>query len=69
MWFDICQNVGLVATGQIPSPVPYADVVTFSTHDSLRGPQSSVILCKKELADIIDKTVITTGHFSLKKIF
>ena len=67
MWFDICQNVGLVATGQIPSPVPYADVVTFSTHDSLRGPQSSVILCKKELADIIDKTVITTGHFSLKK--
>lgn len=67
MWFDICQNVGLVATGQIPSPVPYADVVTFSTHDSLRGPQSSVILCKKELADIIDKTIITTGHFSLKK--
>lgn len=67
MWFDICQNVGLVATGEIPSPVPYADVVTFSTHDSLRGPQSSVILCRKELATTIDKMLITTGHFSLKK--
>lgn len=67
MWFDICQNVGLVATGQIPTPIPYADVVTFSTHDSLRGPQSSVILCKQKLANVIDKTVITTGHFSLKK--
>lgn len=67
MWFDICQNVGLVATKEIPSPIPYADVVTFSTHDSLRGPQSSVILCKKSLAQTIDNTVITTGHFSLKK--
>lgn len=67
MWFDICQNVGLVAAKQIPSPVPYADVVTFSTHDSLRGPQSSVILCKNNIAKIIDDTVIITGHFALKK--
>ncbi len=67
MWFDICQNVGLIAAKQIPSPVPYGDVITFSTHDSLRGPQSAVILCKTSLADVMDKTVISTGHFALKK--
>lgn len=41
MWFDICQNVGLVATGQIPSPVPYADVVTFSTQFFKRATKFS----------------------------
>ncbi|WP_196592730.1 serine hydroxymethyltransferase [Pectinatus sottacetonis] len=67
MWFDICQNAGLVAAKEIPSPVPYADVVTFSTHDSLQGPQGCVILCRKKMAKSIDNTVITTGHFALKK--
>jgi len=67
MWFDICQNVGLVAAKEIPSPVPYADVVTFSTHDALQGPQGCVILCTKKLAAQVDETVITTGHFALKR--
>jgi len=48
---------GLVAGGAHPSPVPYADVVTTTTHKTLRGPRGGMILCKKELAQKIDKAI------------
>ena len=67
LWIDLGQNAGLVAAKKIPSPVPYADIVTFAASDGLHGPQSGVILCKKNLADLLEKTVIETGHASLKK--
>ncbi|MEX2103892.1 MAG: aminotransferase class I/II-fold pyridoxal phosphate-dependent enzyme, partial [Bacilli bacterium] len=47
----------LVATGAHPSPVPYADVVTTTTHKTLRGPRGGMILCKAEYAKAIDKSV------------
>ncbi len=67
LWIDLGQNAGLVAAKKIKSPVPYADVVTFSASDALHGPQSGVILCKKNLAEHLEKTLINTGHVSLKK--
>ena len=67
LWIDLGQNAGLVAAGKIKSPIPYADVVTFSASDALHGPQSGVILCKKNLASHLEQTVIDTGHVSLKK--
>ncbi len=54
---DIAHIAGLVAGGQHPSPVPYADVVTMTTHKTLRGPRSGLILCKKEHAKAVDKAV------------
>jgi glycine hydroxymethyltransferase len=48
---------GLVAAGLHPSPVPYADVVTTTTHKTLRGPRGGMILCRAELAAKIDKAV------------
>lgn len=57
-WVDCAHDIGLVAGGAIPSPVPYADVVTFSTQKTLRGPRGcGVILCKGELGAKIDRGV------------
>jgi len=54
---DAAHFIGLVAGGAYPSPVPYADVVTFTTHKTLRGPRGAMILCKEEHAKAIDKAV------------
>ncbi|MCK9899662.1 serine hydroxymethyltransferase [Parafrankia colletiae] len=54
---DAAHFIGLVAGGALPSPVPYADVVTFTTHKVLRGPRGGMILCRAELAARIDKAV------------
>ena len=54
---DAAHIAGLVAGGAHPSPVPYADVVTFTTHKTLRGPRSGCVLCRKEYAAAIDKAV------------
>ena len=57
MWVDAAHFIGLVAGKAIPSPVPYADVVTFTTHKVLRGPRGGMILSKSEHAAAIDKAV------------
>ena len=54
---DMAHIAGLVATGVHPSPVPHADVVTTTTHKTLRGPRGGLILCKEEHAKAIDKAV------------
>jgi glycine hydroxymethyltransferase len=54
---DAAHFIGLVAGKAIPSPVPYADVVTFTTHKVLRGPRGGMILCKAEHAAALDKAV------------
>jgi len=55
--FDAAHIAGLVAGGVHPNPVPHADIVTFTTHKTLRGPRGGAILCKSELAAAIDKAV------------
>jgi len=57
LMFDIAHLAGLVAGGAHPNPVPYADVVTFTTHKTLRGPRGGCILCKAEHAQKIDKAI------------
>ena len=57
LMFDIAHLAGLVAGGAHPNPVPFADVVTFTTHKTLRGPRGGCILCKAEHAQAIDKAV------------
>jgi len=57
LMFDIAHLAGLVAGGAHPNPVPFADVVTFTTHKTLRGPRGGCILCKAEYAQAIDKAV------------
>ena len=54
---DMAHIAGLVAAGLHPSPVPYADIVTTTTHKTLRGPRGGLILCKEELAKAIDKGI------------
>ena len=57
MWVDAAHFIGLVAGKAIPSPVPYADVVSFTTHKVLRGPRGGMILTKAEHTAAIDKAV------------
>lgn len=56
-WVDMAHIAGLVAAGLHMNPVPYADVVTSTTHKTLRGPRGGIILCKEELAKKIDSAV------------
>ncbi|MDE7380283.1 MAG: serine hydroxymethyltransferase, partial [Clostridia bacterium] len=57
MMVDIAHIAGLVAAGLHPSPVPYADFVTTTTHKTLRGPRGGVIMCKEEYGKAIDKAI------------
>lgn len=59
---DMAHIAGLVAGGLIPSPVPHADFVTFTTYKTLRGGRGGVILCKKEHAAKIDRTIFPGGQ-------
>ncbi len=54
---DMAHIAGLVAAGVHPSPVPYADIVTTTTHKTLRGPRGGLILCREEYAKAIDKAI------------
>jgi glycine hydroxymethyltransferase len=54
---DMAHIAGLVAGGAHPSPVPYAEFVTTTTHKTLRGPRGGMVLCREEFAKAIDKTV------------
>lgn len=54
---DMAHIAGLVCTGEHESPVPYADFVTSTTHKTLRGPRSGLILCKEQYAKALDKTI------------
>jgi len=56
-WVDAAHFIGLVAGQAIPSPVPWADVVTFTTHKVLRGPRSGALVCRAEHAAALDKAV------------
>jgi glycine hydroxymethyltransferase len=57
MMADIAHIAGLVVTGEHPSPVPYADFVTTTTHKTLRGPRSGLVLCKEKYAKELDRSV------------
>ena len=57
LWVDASHFMGLVAGAAYPSPVPHADVVTFTTHKTLRGPRGAMIVCREEHASAIDKAV------------
>jgi glycine hydroxymethyltransferase len=57
LWVDAAHFIGLVAGQAIPSPVPYADVVTFTTHKVLRGPRGGMLVSKAEHAKALDKAV------------
>jgi glycine hydroxymethyltransferase len=57
LWVDASHFIGLSAGGAYPNPVPFADVVTFTTHKTLRGPRGAIVLCRAEHAKAIDKAV------------
>jgi glycine hydroxymethyltransferase len=57
LWIDMAHIAGLVAAGEHPSPVPYADIVTTTTHKTLRGPRGGLILSKERWAKDLDKAV------------
>ncbi len=57
MMVDIAHIAGLVAVNEHPSPIPYADFVTSTTHKTLRGPRGGIIMCKEKYASILDKRV------------
>jgi glycine hydroxymethyltransferase len=57
LWVDAAHFIGLVAGQAFPDPVPFADVVTFTTHKTLRGPRGAIILCREEHARAIDRAV------------
>ncbi|MFM8944492.1 MAG: serine hydroxymethyltransferase [Actinomycetota bacterium] len=57
LWVDASHFIGLSAGGAYPNPVPHADVVTFTTHKTLRGPRGGMIVCRAEHADAIDRAV------------
>ena len=57
MMVDIAHIAGLVAAGQHPSPVPYADFVTTTTHKTLRGPRGGMIMCREQYGKAIDKAI------------
>lgn len=65
LWCDLSQTASLTAAGVIDNPMKYADIVTFSTHGAMQGPQSAVILCKKELSGVIQRTENLLGHTGL----
>ena len=54
---DMAHIAGMIAVGLHPTPVPYADVITSTTHKTLRGPRGGFILCRSELASVIDAAV------------
>jgi glycine hydroxymethyltransferase len=58
LMIDMAHFAGLVAGGVHPSPVPYADIVTTTTHKTLRGPRGGMVLCRQELATTVDKIVL-----------
>ena len=58
LFTDIAHIAGLVATQLHPSPIPYADFVSSTTHKTLRGPRGGIIMCKKDYANTIDKSVM-----------
>lgn len=62
MMVDMAHIAGLVAAGVHPSPVPYADIVTTTTHKTLRGPRAGLILCRKEYAKTVDAEVFPGGQ-------
>lgn len=55
--FDIAHIAGLIAGGAIPNPVSYFDIITTTTHKTLRGPRGGMIMCKQKYAEVIDKAV------------
>lgn len=65
LWCDISQVAGLMTAKVMPSPMPYADIVTFTTHGALQGPRCSVILSKSKYASAIDRVSTSFGHSGL----
>ncbi|MCK0525609.1 MULTISPECIES: hypothetical protein [unclassified Anaerobiospirillum] len=65
LWCDISQIAGLVTAGVMATPLPHADVVTFTTQGALQGPHCSIIVCKKSLSSAIDRAAVSSGQGGL----